>query len=88
MIIQCSVTIRKWDVGRTVCDYTLSETFFFTVGEWRFLTNDTCNVASSLQFSFISKPIMNTFHNIWLTSSTLEIGYPHWTADQTINTVL
>ena len=67
---------------------TIQVKLFVTVIEWRVLTNDTGGVGSILQFSFISKPIMNTFHNIWLTSSALKICYPHWTADQTINTVL
>ena len=67
---------------------TIQVKLFVTVVEWRVLTNDTCGDGSMLQFSFISKPIMNTFHNIWLASSALKICYPHWTVDRTINTVL
>ena len=66
---------------------TIQVKLFVTVGEWRVLTNDTGGVGPMLQFSFLSKPIMNTVHNIWLTSSTLEVGYPNWPADQTINIV-
>ena len=53
MIIWCSVTIRKWDVDRTVCDYTLSETLYYRYGmtspykwHWR------CSLYTEIQFYF------------------------------------